>query len=1281
MPPIYYNNPRYYAARSYYGPSLQSNKERQAQQQQFWTDQPTKPVVQPGYASKRLGIFGAAVGSVFAAGFIPTKTGNIWDKYVSGLRTAEEFSPGGILRTFQASSYFSQYTSQVRRGSTFISPEYLKENSYYREYLAKVIGEGPETFRNLVSQGVTLRSNRLYYGHGDEVALKYASAFLPSPATEQVGRRAYIGAAYARVLNYKPTRGLPLEQFFSSLGKKGASFREMGPPIVGGNPIQITGAQTLLGFHYRNAAAIGTEAVERFNRLLRSPVEMALLAPIFSKAGGLLGVQKTGGLRMLGRLGFKYGLGLTAATLGYETLDYFTQKNKALDHSIFDEGLTVGLATVGVKAHIAAAQAVDTLGLHKYREKQEEVAPGSTSLQKLLAYPLALSAASGFTVYGYKVSEMAKLTRKIGPIAAREQVESQYGSWAGSEFLETVGKAVGQKSGWYSRQDWIGSAVRKLARPSETGELIYKGIGKLGPIKLASLTGAAIGVAIVAPFIPGALIPDKTAQELKDIYSGKKEVAVRKGRWWEMGASPYEGGAPMYYRPNWYARMRIGARDKSIWGEEADKLNPLQKWYKREFTYELEEKHYKDQPFPISSLPFEDIPLIGPLLANTVGRLIKPPKLMHQEEWKRGNKTLVQGKSFGDRVATELGQGPGGQPISPYDPTQTFGEQVYRMTEMIGLPGFMMTSLKEKLTGRQDFFDQTPQLESSRRMFGAEKGYWDLELGGMLGSSEALRRLFPHRRRQIDLYNPIKNDMPSWMIGPGDKGPDLQHGSPYAKIQEGELRLPGKGYEARFPELTGVNPEDYPLIHRYRILADVAPYSDKFKEVQAKIRGLRKSKSWTDYDEEIFKTTTEQLATRKQGQVFQEYKYLASKNNGAEQSSETIRRINEINRSKQPEESSFKKAIGSYWERVAHSIETPLDQLTPFSPGSKLMHVRSATESYERDIAYGTQARFWNKPVENFLKPAVRLFGEAAGYTKINSDLQHKRDLESYFDILQYVKYNRLAHMARTAGDRQATAEFEEKKDQTLFGVNPFTRNYKSLMYALPRRERDYFSSFEKATSVEDRKKILQMVPENEKALYAARWKLANADKIRKAVKQGILSKEETAKARAELSDFYAESNDEGLPSSKKLFAEYIKTRLKGETYPDWYRRTHLLGNVTLPPANWVGWHPSVDLEDVKLKVVQSLGEDMHDYNLWESRAKELVNKPYIDQEAIEPVIHQDKLTPEQRRSRIDHIFSSNQQRSSVSISRRSSNKNDNIDVDIQRDKHEEAKEVMKKLV
>ncbi|MBC7344503.1 MAG: hypothetical protein H5U03_03595, partial [Clostridia bacterium] len=42
------------------------------------------------------------------------------------------------------------------------------------------------------------------------------------------------------------------------------------------------------------------------------------------------------------------------------------------------------------------------------------------------------------------------------------------------------------------------------------------------------------------------------------------------------------------------------------------------------------------------------------------------------------------------------------------------------------------------------------------------------------------------------------------------------------------------------------------------------------------------------------------------------------------------------------------------------------------------------------------------------------------------------------------------------------------------------------------------------------------------------------------------------------------------------------------------YFRTHYL-----PGPGWAGWRPEVNLEDVKVRVVTSMGKDIHDFDIW----------------------------------------------------------------------------------
>jgi hypothetical protein len=234
------------------------------------------------------------------------------------------------------------------------------------------------------------------------------------------------------------------------------------------------------------------------------------------------------------------------------------------------------------------------------------------------------------------------------------------------------------------------------------------------------------------------------------------------------------------------------------------------------------------------------------------------------------------------------------------------------------------------------------------------------------------------------------------------------------------------------------------------------------------------------------------------------------------------------------------------------------------------------------------------------------------------------------------------------SGDVEAVREFESKKNETLFGINPFTYNYSNIFRSLPRSERDYFNSFAAADTVEERAKILDLVPENEKALYVARWKLQFKQDVEKAKKADLLSEDQELEADRIINKIRSEAEVEGMPTSKELFAEYLATKIPGENYGDWYRRTKLLPDIPLPGSDWVGWHPSVDLEDVKLKLVQSMGQDVYEYDLWPNRAQALINKPYIDAEVLKPITEPEQMSEADMRIRVNNLLLINNVSSSI---------------------------------
>ena len=101
------------------------------------------------------------------------------------------------------------------------------------------------------------------------------------------------------------------------------------------------------------------------------------------------------------------------------------------------------------------------------------------------------------------------------------------------------------------------------------------------------------------------------------------------------------------------------------------------------------------------------------------------------------------------------------------------------------------------------------------------------------GYTEPFRRFV-----QNELFTPQANEIPnqaaSWLPG-DDYYTNFHEGDPFTKVPEGYARLPGAGYEALHPELEGMNPEDYPDIHKMAILADVAPYSREYHTYRQRV--------------------------------------------------------------------------------------------------------------------------------------------------------------------------------------------------------------------------------------------------------------------------------------------------------------------------------------------------------------------------------------------------------------------------------------------------------------
>ena len=522
----------------------------------------------------------------------------------------------------------------------------------------------------------------------------------------------------------------------------------------------------------------------------------------------------------------------------------------------------------------------------------------------------------------------------------------------------------------------------------------------------------------------------------------------------------------------------------------------------------------------------------------------------------------------------------------------------------------------------------------------------------MAMTNEAFRRLYPAQRRHLDKYNPIENEMPSWIPGGGSRGINFQAGDPYTKVAEGELRLPGAGYAARFNELEGVNPEDYPLIHKYKILADIAPYSDEFKKIKEQAR--QASSDFDSYESSIYEATRQQLRARRDRKQFSEYRnslFGQGDKYGADYSSGVLAGINRTIGARS-ETTGILGALFSIPERILHG-QSPIEYLYPLSPESKFNPRRTSIESYERENVYGRTSAFWNSPFDDFISPTVKsIANNYLGWDGIPGDLEQRRDIEEYFDTLKYVKNARLANIAKLNRDEEARHIFEQRKDETLFGVNPYTQNDSSIYRALPAKDRAYFRAFSEADSPEKRRRILELVPRNQRELYMARWKLEQTQDFKEARNDMLNASIYSNVVSDRINDTYQEARDEGFPKTPELYQMYQSTKYQGENYSDWYRRTQLLPDVPLPQADWVGWHPSVDLEDIKLKMVVNAGENMHDYGFYDTQLRALGSKPFLDNAVAGIMSVQNSGDSYGSRRNINEIFASRRIHADIGISK-----------------------------
>lgn len=344
--------------------------------------------------------------------------------------------------------------------------------------------------------------------------------------------------------------------------------------------------------------------------------------------------------------------------------------------------------------------------------------------------------------------------------------------------------------------------------PGSVESPFMRGLRTIGLPMLGSAIGgpvgllAGLGASALQGF--GFFSMSSSAQDIEDVYSGRKMVPYKKGRWWVFGQGDFSGSKVETMIPNWYARMKSHYQDnEDSRGNMFERLlfeplpllgfNPIGDLID---NGHYAKKHQYSYPTPVTGSPFEEVPLFGPLLsAATSWMPLIGSKSIRENEWKKdlvsrgvpfpgmgtANASSFQKDGLSNNYTQKTGIG------------QTIDEMMYQMQEFAGLWGFAGNALVESLIGSKPF-ERQQVLESGRSVASMVRGFWDANIGDPMvtGVGETVRRLVarPRYGRSVQTINPLTNAQPEWM-------PDeLERGNVLSKMPMAEIRMPGRSYES-----------------------------------------------------------------------------------------------------------------------------------------------------------------------------------------------------------------------------------------------------------------------------------------------------------------------------------------------------------------------------------------------------------------------------------------------------------------------------------------------------
>jgi len=753
------------------------------------------------------------------------------------------------------------------------------------------------------------------------------------------------------------------------------------------------------------------------------------------------------------------------------------------------------------------------------------------------------------------------------------------------------------------------------------------------------------------------------ADELTRVYSGEQDVPVRSGRWWFLGRTPFGGGKIKYWQPHWYQRLKSGYQDVGLYGSEQEAwrkswLPTPENWFLLKNVYDpyyLERAHWYDRPYPESGGMFGNVPFVGPIAERTVGRAFKPVQ-------RREIPVSASGRGIpGPEQALGLAYGPS----QNMETSQTArldimtGETIYRLFDWTGLPGFMVGALREQLTGTTGWYLDQKAIATSSAMTSAQRDYYDRNLGGLFGLTEFVRRFVPSEQNYYKV-NPLQNRMPNWLPGrrsvfsaDRENYIDFHSGDAFTKLEKGEMRLPGPGWQAAHG-VNSITPGMYSALDRFQILADVAPNSQAFKHYRRMVEGQVHAGLLARQDVDRFTRIQDQVAEQQRSRVGAGgYRYGSD----AFREQEVTIASTGLTSFTTEEHPGMRFHLAGV-ETRPYALEGAADTYGKLK--RRLAEYRGKTVS----VTYGGfgvttpailgDANRWAieaglgkaRPVDDldyrakhgtsFLQRNYEWLTHTTlpgplGYprTKWFGNLSPIEEYESFVrsgtwdtgweqPVQNYIKpwFNQI--LGSVSGEQLRARHINEYVDNLKFvkyrrledqaaamgdaqAMNLFHKRASQTLTGIDPRSPDFYSN------------IFKALPPTERPYFAA-----FAGVTSEARQERILGAVPENMAPIYMGVWQRQAGTDGFKSPVlRRYAEDLQNRF--EERPE-DRVAEWAAHHPLPSMDYAGWHPAVDEDDIRIKIANQEALDVHALGMWESQQIEAAEVPVEAPTAVEPM-------------------------------------------------------------